>query len=315
MDFWDLTKLLFRRWYFAAPLLVATVVAAVMTLALVRPNYIATAHLQPVTPMISPGTDGSTAVQRNPWIALGVSTLANAASVTVQDASVLEELVDKGYSDSFTITMNNDTGLVMLEVSGTTPEQATQTTALLADRYTASMQQLQVARGVAKEDLITTVRLDAGINLKESDSNVKRALVAVIVAGLLLTVAWTIGLDAIVRRRKRRQLPGSGDGMLDLPNSAGARSDQPISSPPKTNSTIKISQAATPSSDRSRSGGSGGRGAPAVDYRVPARGDTAGAERGGPDGSGAANNPPMDATIVLPLSNPSWRQRDSADGR
>ncbi len=90
MDFWDLTKLLFRRWYIAFPLLVLTVVASLWTLASVKPNYLSRAYIQLIPPKSQPAQPGTPSVdQRNPWLSLGLNTLANAAMVTVQDLAVI----------------------------------------------------------------------------------------------------------------------------------------------------------------------------------------------------------------------------------
>ena len=54
--------------------------------------------------------------------------------------------------------------------------------------------------------MIITVRLDTGSNLEETGGKVKRAFIAVVAVGLLLTAGLTIGYDAMARRRQRRRL-------------------------------------------------------------------------------------------------------------
>jgi capsular polysaccharide biosynthesis protein len=206
LDFWDLTKLLVRRWQVALPLLLLSIVATVLTVNTVRPDYVATAYVQLVPPVIKSETpDAPKPEQRNPWLGLGLQTLGNAAIVTVLDQTVVDNLKATGYSDSFTVTMGGNTPLVTIEVTGKTERQARETAEQLVQRFTQSVSSLQTAYGVTTGDAITARRLDLGTNIKTSDSKVKRALVAVAGGGLLLTAAATVGLDAWLRRRARRR--------------------------------------------------------------------------------------------------------------
>jgi hypothetical protein len=49
-------------------------------------------------------------------------------------------------------------------------------------------------------------RLDGGTNITISSSNKKRAVVAVLAAGILLSVAITVAADAWLRRRRQRAI-------------------------------------------------------------------------------------------------------------
>ena len=129
MDFWDLTRLLLRRWYFAVPALALTAIASVWTLVGVSPNYIATAYVQLAPPTSKPTLPGEQSLdQRNPWIGLGTYNLANAAVLTVQQQAVVETLKANGYSESFTATLNSSSPLVTFEVTGSSAKQAIDTT-------------------------------------------------------------------------------------------------------------------------------------------------------------------------------------------
>ena len=205
MDFWDLTKLLIRRWYIAMPMLVLSVALTVLTVGQVKPDYIATAYVQLVPPVLGPTKPGqATPDQRNPWLGQGLQTLGNAAIVTVTDQTVVKELEATGLSDSYTLTMASTSPMITFEVVGATEKQAQDTAEQLVGRFASNVTVLQSVYGVSAADRITARRLDLGTNVEQSDSKVKRALVAVAGVGLLLTAAVTIGLDAILRRRRRR---------------------------------------------------------------------------------------------------------------
>jgi uncharacterized membrane protein YgcG len=351
VDFWDLTKLLFRRWYFALPALVLTAVASVVTLVTVQPNYIATASIQLVPPVTAPNEPGmATLDQRNPWVALGLDALATAATVSLTDGSIVETLDTGGYTDSFTPTMSSSSPLLKLEVTGTTQDQALRTADFLAKRYDQAVKDLQAGYNVAPGDFIVTKRIDnTTINsLKQSDSKVKRALVAVAGAGLLITIAWTIGMDTLLRRRSRRRVGGvPTDHPFDPPSGplpTGATRFDRVSEPPVSRLPLPEAIPAIRSfTDRARSGSISGA-APV------GNGSSGGASSGGMSSSGMSSSGggaslsnlgfppesptavvrtnddspaestasitmiPPDGTVILPLSHKSWRQRDASDG-
>jgi hypothetical protein len=332
VDFWDLTKLLFRRWYFALPALVLTAVATVVTMVTVQPNYIATASIQLVPPVTAPVEPGqATLDQRNPWVALGLDALATAATVSLTDGSIVETLDAGGYTDSFTPTLSSASPLLKLEVTGTTQEQALRTADFLVKRYDQSVKDLQAGYNVAPADFITTKRIDnTTINsLKESDSKVKRALVAVAGAGVLLTIAWTIGLDTLLRRRSRRRsgglppdLPNFEPPSSPVPTGAGARFDRvgepPVRSHPLPEAIPAIRSFTTRSTSSTTTGSAQTPTAPpAGNADFPAENPTAimrPSEEPVADPTNSVTLIPPDGTVILPLSHKSWRQRDASDG-
>ncbi|MCY1138193.1 hypothetical protein OWR29_09305 [Actinoplanes sp. Pm04-4] len=203
MDFWDLTKLLFRRWYISGPLLLLTVAGTLMAAKRIEPDYVATSYVQLVPPAVTPALTESKAPQpKNPWLDLGVSSLGKAAMLTVQDQKVVEVLDKAGYSDDFTLELDQSLPIVTFEVIGHTEQQASTTTKELIKRFESSVRALQNEYGAPKNQLVTIRQLDLGDNVTESTSKVKRALVAIGGIGLLLTVALTIAFDALMRRRK-----------------------------------------------------------------------------------------------------------------
>jgi capsular polysaccharide biosynthesis protein len=206
VDFWDLTKLLARRWLIAVPMLALSAVLTVLTVGSMRPDYVATAYVQLVAPVegaTKPGEAG--AGQRNPWLGQGLQTVGNAAIITVLDKTVVEELAAAGLSDSYTLTMDATSPMVAFEVVGDSEQQARETAERLVERFRQSVAKLQADDGVTAKDAIRTRRLDLGTNIEESNSKVKRALVAVAGAGMLMTIAVTVGVDALLRRRRRAQ--------------------------------------------------------------------------------------------------------------
>jgi hypothetical protein len=313
VDFWDLTKLLVRRWYVALPMLLISVVLTVLTVGQVKPDYVATSYVQLVAPVQGATKPGQASPeQRNPWLGQGLQTLGNAAIITVLDQTVVRELKAAGLSDSYTVEMGGTTPMISFEVVGSTEGQARETAEALVERFDQSVAKLQSDERVTAADAIRTRRLDQGTNVEESDSKVKRALVAVAGAGLLLTAAVTIGLDAWLRRRRRRRAeaplpkptppvagqvrraPAEPIVVRTQPNGGDrVESDLPTT---KISTTNGAAGAAAPANDGSSSTvfveyqSSGGKEPDAIEARESA-------EPAKPD-------LPADATIVLPLSLP-----------
>ena len=217
MDFWDLMRMLIRRWKISVPILLLSVGLAYLPIVAARPDWVATSYLQLVPPVAKPTKPGQPTTQRNPWLAQDLSTIGDAAIVTLQDQSVLDELTALGLSDSYTLQVgSNDPAaeetygytstipMITLEVVAKSREQAEDTAAELISRFNTTLVSLQTAYGVPQTDLITSHRLDLGNNLRKSSSNVKRVIGALLAVAALATIAFTAGIDAWLRRRVSR---------------------------------------------------------------------------------------------------------------
>jgi hypothetical protein len=204
VDFWDLTKLVFRRWLIALPLLVLSIAATVYTAVTAKPDYVMTSYVQLIPPSV--GSDANPNIQpRNPWYVLGLGTLGQASIYATQDQKYLNELQDAGHSINFSLTMGYPDPIITVQVVAATPQETIATMQLVIKRFQDRAQSLQKERGVRDQDMILTQRLDQGENLKASGGKVKRAIIAVAVVGLLFTTGLTVLFDAMARRRARRR--------------------------------------------------------------------------------------------------------------
>ena len=242
MDLWDLTRLLFRRWYFVLPLLVLSAVAAVVTGLSVSPDYSATGHLQLIPPSVPSETAEKAGRPRNPWADLGLEQTGSAAIIKVQSKAVVDQLVAGGFTDSFTITMEG-AGIIRIETIGDTPQQASGSVRELMRLLDQSIASEQQRYRVNAPDSITTLALDEGGNVVQVNSTVRRALVAVVGLGMILTVAATIALDAWLRRRTRRRsaaeptgsaAPGRVNGGAELTSVLLPSADREVAPAPAT---------------------------------------------------------------------------------
>jgi capsular polysaccharide biosynthesis protein len=202
VDFWDLTKLLVRRWWVAVPLILLTAVGAVGLAATIKPDYIADSYITMVGPR---GTQAEGVASRNPWLQSGLVALGSAAIYSTQDASVVDRMVKQGFSDNFTLAFDGNTPIIKIEVTAASKAQAKGTVDYVADLFSQSVKLLQAESGPRDDEYITTRRLDQGDNLKSSTTKLKRAVIAIVGAGLLMTIAATAIVDTILQRRSRRK--------------------------------------------------------------------------------------------------------------
>jgi capsular polysaccharide biosynthesis protein len=213
VDFWDLTRLMYRRWYFSVPMLLLAVFAMFLAGGSVKPDYQATSHLQ-ILPAAATG-DAPGAV-RNPWNDMPMSAIGDATIVAVSDQKVLHDLVARGYSDKVTITLDNRSPIVTVLALSRSRQQASGTVREVGRLIEQKLASLQRSQGVPPNRSMTIQSLDAGDNIDVVTSRVKRTLAALIAASLLVTAGVTIGLDALVsywsrRRSKRRSTQNMSD--------------------------------------------------------------------------------------------------------
>ncbi|MEV6813233.1 hypothetical protein [Micromonospora sp. NPDC051296] len=316
MDLWDMTKLLFRRWYISLPLMLAVLVLVGVASQVVKPDYSATAHIQLIPPPVVTGPDGRQKPIKNQWFDLGYAALGNATMIDVTRQSVLKQMAEEGLSDNVTVTMDR-VPLFEIEAVGNSPEQATATADRMLTLIEDAVAERQTSLRVAESDLITTLALDDGSEVEVQNSKVMRVMVVALGAGLLLTAGVTVGVDAILRRRTRRRA-GNGTASATPEEAAG----QPAAARPP---------AATFDGEATQVVGAAGRPAPAagaVAPRVarqpagqqPARREQPGGERpvhrGNADSRRPAAAPPdSDATIVLPVPHSTAWPRGSRTDR
>jgi capsular polysaccharide biosynthesis protein len=211
VDLWDLARLLIRRWLFAVPMLLLSLVGVLMVSSTVAPDYSASGHLQllpaPGDTDPNPGSSASKAPPRvhNPWADLGYQALGQAAIVKVEDDSVAKSLKAAGLSTNFTVTIEYGTSFFSIEAVGTSSAQASATVQQVMKVLTDLVEAEQTRFGVLKQDQITTLALDKGETVKVVTSKKKRVLIVSAGIAVLVTAGSAIGLDALLRLRERRR--------------------------------------------------------------------------------------------------------------
>jgi len=320
VDFWDLTKLIVRRWYVALPTLLVSMAVVFLVGSSVRPDYSAIGYLLMIPPVdvAESPEPGKTPVARpqNPWAKLGPWALGNAAVVKVNQSSLRAELVGRNLSENVTISINEGSAMIVIEVVAQSPAQASGTVKAVVDRLRDTVAGEQEVFGVRPEDRYTTHTISDGSETSIESSKTTRVLIVAGGIGVLLTAAFTIGFDALMRRRRgaRGRPGGAPDAGASDRERAGNDGPIPDRAPAKAGPTPAAGQRwQEPVAQRPAAAGQrDSQRAPAV-YTVPAS-DSAetvapAGERRRPDGVTG-----LDETIVLPLSFPK-RDQDKRNGR
>jgi hypothetical protein len=236
MDLWDLTKLMFRRWYVTAPLVLATLGALIWIAQTTEPDYVATGHVAVIPPEVHRVATAGEAVRSSPW---NEEALAHASQIRLEGKRLLEETAETGLQGGWTVTVSGRLPVITLEVVASSPEQAIATLHHLQDVIAEEVRHRQEEYAVPADEQIRTVRYDTGESIETSLGGLRRALVAATGAGAILTVAVVMVFDALARRRQRRHPGGEAAGIPlgtlpapARPRSPSAGSRSPWSPPP-----------------------------------------------------------------------------------
>jgi hypothetical protein len=206
-------------------------------------------------------------------------------------------------------------------VVAATPEQALDTMHRLQATVEEEVEGRQEELALEDGEEFTSVRYDQGESIETTSSRLRRALVAVLAAGLILTTGAVIAFDAIARWRRSRSpaaqaeageprrrymyggLPASTNGRSSAPEFGEARKPNQESWP----LPVKLPEPTSPAPVSP---------APATDH-VPANEQTQKLAIGEltqklPSPAG----PPEESTIILPLANVPWAgQKKNGDSK
>lgn len=347
MDLWDLTRLLFRRWYFAVPILLVSALVAVLVARSVEPDYRATGNAVLIPAPGDPGDAEARAQNKainrppNPWGDLGFNALGQAAILQVMRQETLAQFKAAGLSDSITIQMDIRSPIFIIEAVGTSPEQATNTVREVIKELSAEVAAQQASYGVMPQDTITTRTLTDGADVETVTSKVKRVLVVIVGLGLLLTMAGTIGIDVLLRWLRNRRRPEGDDGppaIEDEPETAANPVIQPRflatrsaatssdatqvigripSTRAATNGQVQLAKAAPGPGTAPAAGRAPARGSGRSSVRIENGAGRRGAEPDENNGSNGKAQPVSgaEATIILPIPRSQWsRGNDDRNG-
>lgn len=202
MDLWDVAKVMWRRRWVALPLLLLSMVAAVFALVTVPPDYQVTGQVA-ITPAAA-GDDpvGGPVRPKNPY---SVVSLGELTSVYLNRPEAKRQIAAEGMSPSYEMALKTfNLALIEIKVTAKSVPQATQTLARLIEMLREEFRHRQDAFNLAPEKRINPEVLNAGEEIVVVRTVGKRSLIVIVGVGILITVAVSLWVDALVRRRQAR---------------------------------------------------------------------------------------------------------------
>lgn len=324
MDLWDLAKLMGRRWYLMAPMVILTLAATSWALLTIKPDYTSTGQIMLIPPADRTPLTPAELQSTNTWVEVGEDIMAKALSISLNTNQTHKEIEGEGFSTAFEVAAEDRSSILTVTATATTAEAAQATVQRLEKQITREVEEMQARYKPKAGRAISTQVLDAGDTIEVVSSKVKRAAVVIIGVGLLLTAAVTIVGDNILRRRARAQTlrrqqagdiePGGDTEIIsDTDRSPVGRSPGGVNGGGggvngKDSNSAKQDDAVLGANGSARirstvATGNGGGSGLTVAYRQPEIApddDRRGVE-------------PDDATIILPLGNTPWAGREGRD--
>jgi hypothetical protein len=208
MDLLDLLKLMFRRWYVTAPVVVLTFVAALTLGIAIQPEYKTSAAVLLVPPTTNAAAPAPNASPQpgNPWLRVGENAMAQAVQISISAHEVRTKVEAAGGNPDYVVGLVTRSSILTVDVTTTSNAKALATVTAVTKLISEEVAGMQAEYKPKAGEQISTQVLDSGLNIVQSRSNVLRVQIVVFAIGLLLAATVSVGYDAIVRRRARARL-------------------------------------------------------------------------------------------------------------
>jgi hypothetical protein len=238
MDFLDLIRLMFRRWYVTLPVVVVTLGAAYAVGSAIQPEYKTSVAIVLVPPTIAAAAPapGESPQPANPWLRVGESAMAQAVQISTSAHDARSRVAAAGGDPGYQVELVQRSSILTVEVAAATRDQALATVEATTRLINDEVARQQAPYGSRGGEQITTQVLDAGLNITPSRSNVLRVQITMVCLGLLLAAAAAVGWDAMTRRRAAARTgqptPTAGQPAGNQPTSDRPTADQPTETEP-----------------------------------------------------------------------------------
>lgn len=200
MDFVDLIKLGFRRWYVAVPAGVLALLAAFTARSSVDITYMSSGSLLVVAPMRSDGAANRLLTYGNLLVP------ATIATQVVSDVPARDKLVAEGAAATYEVGLNPSSSAPFIFAQATgTVEQAPRTVEMVLRAVSAELERRQLALGAPPDTWITTEVLTAPTPPTPENGSRTRAFLVVLMLGLGAGAVLTIFADRFGDYRRRRR--------------------------------------------------------------------------------------------------------------
>jgi hypothetical protein len=230
VDLFDAVRSCFRRWYVILPLLVITAWYSHHLYASVKPVYYSSAVIGLAAPSFR--VEASTAGQplsRNGLLDVGGPALiANLSALGLRQPSVVDRVVAAGGLPDYGARLfpvpptAPPIPLVMIEETSADPAAVRKTLELVIAAMPAMLRSLQEGASVPEDQMVHAFVVSPPSDPAAAMPKRTRATISIFVAGLGLTVVFTVLVDVLLVRRRKRIEAGP-----QAPSAAGGPSPEP----------------------------------------------------------------------------------------
>jgi hypothetical protein len=227
MDLWDVAKVMWRRRWVAVPLLLLSMVAAIFALLTVPPDYNIKGSVAATPPSVVKGdlvrTETTTVNKYT------VDTLAELVVITGNRVEVHDMLKAEGLSPEYELKAKTF-GLTVIDIDvlAKSEDLSRRTLDRLIQLIQSEFQARQAGLNLPQGGTIATEVLDKGDEIKVVRTVGKRTLIVIVGVGVLVTMAVSLWVDALVRRRYLR-VPESPEARAVVPVSPAVSLPPPVS--------------------------------------------------------------------------------------
>jgi hypothetical protein len=203
MRFLGQPSALLRRWYPIALGLVITAALCALAYVEVPPRQEMSSSVLLMPPQTAYDKDKG----GNPYLVLGGMEAAVDVVAREMSGETLEQQAKAMGADSFTLERDSTTPapILLIKVAGKSPEGAQAGLTLLTEEVPKALTRLQDAVHVPQNALISSTVVAASVQPTVVRSSQLRALMMAGAGGLMLTLLLMVGVDNVLRSRRRRR--------------------------------------------------------------------------------------------------------------
>lgn len=203
MDLWTVIRVVARRWYVSAPLLVLVVLAAVEIGEQVRPDYEAGGSVILLPPAPEYDAEGEPLATTNPFLRSNPTVLANSVMRVLQSPEELRELEAAGLSPNVELSHQRDASIIDVLVTAGSDAVARETVEVVIDRVQEVMDELQADTGAPEREFLGLRVLASPTTATELAGDRMRVILTIIGLGMVVVASAALAWDAVAQRRRR----------------------------------------------------------------------------------------------------------------
>lgn len=206
MDLLDLLKLMVRRWYVTAPVLLGALAAALVVGGAMPPEYKTTSAVLMVPPTVAPVPGGDRdRAPGNPWLRVGEAPMAQAVQIALSSHEFRQKVAAQGGDPSYEMKVLNRSAILTVDVTTDSEAKSLATVTAVNQLIRDEVEARQAGYPGRPGEQITTEVLDSGLNITNSRSSILRVQIVTVALGFLIAAVLAALVDVISRLITRRR--------------------------------------------------------------------------------------------------------------